>query len=1058
MGDAAALYAPLWCKSYYSFLEGASAPEELVGRAAELGLPALALTDRDGVYGLPGAHVAVQELEGAGPHPRLIVGSEITVDDGTTIVLLAGDRRGYTNLCRLITRGRLRSPKGESRVAWREVAEHAAGQIALWGGRRSLLITGEEPAVDRAAGLLRAAFGDRLYALAARHLVAAEGRTEQRLRERAAGHGLPVVAGIEVLYHCRRRRPLQDVLTCIRAGTTVADAGLKLRANDRHGLVTPTAFARIFADDPAAVARTLEVAARCTFIPGELRYRYLEEDLPRGQTTATRLDRLVRRGARERFGTEVPDDLAERIDRELVLIHELEYEGYFLTMYEIVRFCREQGILCQGRGSAANSVVCYCLKVTAVNPREVDLLFERFISRERAEPPDIDLDIEHGRREEVIQHVYEKYGRDRAAMVANVVRFRPRSAIREVGKALGLPAVHLDRLAKTASHSMVAHFPEGGSAGLCPEEMVRAGFDPAAPLHAGFARLVAQIQEFPRHLSVHPGGFLLGHEPVHDLVPVENATMPGRTVIQWDKYGVEAMSLFKVDLLGLGALNQLHLAFDLLRLHGRGDMSLARIPRDDTATYAMLQRADTVGTFQVESRAQMNMLPRLRPACYYDLVIQVAIIRPGPITGGMLHPYLARRHGTEPVTYPHPALEPILRKTLGVPLFQEQVMRLAMVAADYTPGEADQLRRDMATWRSHGPIEQHHERLVRRMVAKGITQEFAERVFQQIRGFGEYGFPESHAASFALIAYATSWLKCHHPDVFACSLLNAQPMGFYAPGTIVEDAKRHGIVVLPVDVTASAWDCTLEESSRGRSDEPRRALRMGLRYVRGLRRAVAERIVSSQVVSPCRNIGDLYRRARTPVDDLTALARAGALAGLEPDRRKALWAVHGLSRQDRPEQLLLPLADPAPAPALQQLSEMERINWDWRESGHSPRAHLLEPFRKLFTAQGWPLATAVNALADGRRTDYVGLVICRQRPHTAKGVTFLTLEDETGFVNLVVWQAVWDRFKVPLRSLSVMGVSGRIQAEDGVTHLVVDRAWEPQLAQAPATTGSRDFR
>jgi len=1110
-------YVPLWCKSYYSFLEGASAPEDLVRQAAAMGLPAIALTDRDGVYGIPLAHVEVQELPGEGL--KFIIGSQITVDDGSAIVLLATNRTGYTNLCRLITKGRLRSPKGESRVSWREVAEHAAGQIALWGGRESLLVrdtggtvdsvgtggigdigntagigsTGNtantnnpEAAVDQVAGLLRETFNDRCYALVARHLTAAEDRAENRLRKRAARHKLPLIAGTEVLYHSRRRRPLQDVLTCIRQGTTVADAGLALQSNDRHGLMRPDVFDRVFADDPAAVARTLEVAARCEFSLATLRYRYPAEHMPFGMTTATWLDRLVRRGARDRFGDTVPDDLRQRIARELELIHELDYEGYFLTMYEIVGFCRDEGIICQGRGSAANSVVCYCLKITAVNPREVDLLFERFISRERAEPPDIDLDIEHGRREEVIQHVYEKYGRDRAAMVANMVRFRPRSAIREVGKALGLPAVQLDRLAKMASHSMIAHFPDGEPGGLAAEDLATAGFDPAAPLHAHFARLVGEIQEFPRHLSIHPGGFLLGHEPVHDLVPIENATMPGRTVIQWDKYGVEALGLFKVDLLGLGALNQLHLAFDLLREHRGEDLSLARIPRDDPETYAMLHRADSVGTFQVESRAQMNMLPRLRPECYYDLVIQVAIIRPGPITGGMLHPYIARRHGKEPVVYPHPSLEPILRKTLGVPLFQEQVMRLAMVAADYTPGEADQLRRDMATWRSHGPIEQHHERLVTRMVAKGISEEFAERVFQQIKGFGEYGFPESHAASFALIAYATSWLKCHHPDVFACSLLNAQPMGFYSSGTIVEDAKRHDIVVLPVDVTASAWDCTLDEVSRGRAvvrpgsgsalrpagslgpaarvatsgsdNSHSKALRMGLRYIKGLRRDAAERIVEGQIVSPYRNIADLYRRARVPVDGLTALARAGALAGLEPDRRKALWAVHGLSRKDRPEQLLLALVDPAPVPLLKELSQMEVINWDWREGGHSPRAHLLAPLREAFTARGWPTAAGVNALADGRRCHYVGLVICRQRPSTAKGVTFLTLEDETGFVNLVVWQAVWDRFKILARTLNVMGISGKIQAEDGVTHLMVEQIWAPQLAREPVPTGSRDFR
>lgn len=1024
-----AAYVPLWCKSYFSFLEGASAPDELMRRAEKLQLPALALTDRDGVYGLPSAHVS-------GAATRLIVGSEISVDDGSTIVLLVCSRAGYANLCGLITSGRLRSPKGESRVSWQEIADRAGGLLALWGGRRSLLTApGDTASVAR---LLSDAFGDRCYALLARHHLAAEEAGEKRLRRRARRYHWPLVAATEVLYHTRTRRHLQDVLACIGARTTLAEAGLLLRGNDRHGLTSAAVFQRVFADEPAAVARTLEVAARCTFALGELSYRYPSERLPSGLTTAAWLDQLSQQGARDRFGAPVPADLQRRLDRELALIHELDYDGYFLTMYEIVNFCRTTGIICQGRGSAANSVVCYCLKITAVNPREVDLLFERFISRERAEPPDIDLDIEHDRREEVIQHVYRKYGRDRAAMVANVVRFRPRSAIREVGRVLALPAVQLDRLAKMVGHNLE----------LDQASLAAAGFDPAAPLHQHFCRLVAQIQEFPRHLSIHPGGFLLGHEPIAQLVPVENATMPGRTIIQWDKYGVEALGLFKVDLLGLGALNQLHRAFDLLRQHDHQELSLARIPRDDQTTYKMLQRADTVGTFQVESRAQMNMLPRLRPDCYYDLVIQVAIIRPGPITGGMVHPYLARRHGDEPVVYPHPSLEPILRKTLGVPLFQEQVMRLAMVAADYTPGEADQLRRDMATWRSHGPIEQHHDRLVRRMVAKGISRDFAERVFQQIRGFGEYGFPESHAASFALIAYATCWLKCHHPAVFACSLLNAQPMGFYAVGTIVEDTKRHGVVVRPVDIAASFWDCTLEASADGG-----KALRMGLRYVKGVRRGVVECVVSGR---PYRDIGDLYRRARVPVNQLLVLARVGALAALEPDRRRALWLVHGLSRKDRPEQLVLPFVEQAPS--LKELSTMRVVDWDWRESGHSPRAHLLAPLRAQLAARGWPTAATVNALANGSPCDYVGLVICRQRPGTAKGVTFFTLEDESGFVNLVVWANVWDEFKVLARTLSVMGVSGKIQAAEGVTHLVVSEIWTPHLPEKLTGRRSRDFR
>lgn len=1046
-------HAALWCKSNFSFLEGASTPAELVATAAELGLDAIAITDRDGVYGAPSACLAARELENP---PRLITGSEVTVDDGTTIVLLAADHGGYRNLCRLVTRGRLRCAKGESRVSWDEVMEHAGGLIALWGGARSRLVREGSRGLPVLAGRMCEAFGERLYAMLTRHEQSDEPAQEARLCRRAARFGLPLVAGVEVLYHRAARRPLQDALTCMRHRTTLREAGRLLRSNDRHALRPPVSLQRLFADCPDAVDRTREVAARCTFGLAQLRYRYPTEQLPRGMSTGAWLDVLTERGAHDRFGDEVPPAIAGRIGQELDLIHDLDYDGYFLTMWEIVRFCRQQNIICQGRGSAANSVVCYCLGITAVNPQEVDLLFERFISRERAEPPDIDLDIEHDRREEVIQHVYRKYGRDRAAMVANVIRFRPRSAIREVGAVLGLPAVQLDRLAKHASRY-------GGE--LAPDALITAGLDPASPTHQHLLKLVAEVQDFPRHLGIHPGGFLLGHEPVHDLVPIENATMEDRTVIQWDKRDVEALGLFKVDLLGLGALNHLHRVFDLLRRHRGQTLDLATIPRRDTETFAMVQRADTVGVFQIESRAQMAMLPRLRPETYYDLVIQVAIIRPGPITGGMVHPYIARRHGREPVVYPHPSLEPVLRKTLGVPLFQEQVMRLAMVVADYTPGEADQLRRDMASWRRHGPIEQHHDRLVSRMVAKGIDPAFAERVFDQIRGFGEYGFPESHAASFALIAYATAWVKCHYPAEFACGLLNALPMGFYLPGTIVEDARRHDVTVRPVDVLRSHWDCTLEEidpvvplptTVRAYARRPL-AVRMGLRYVKGLAARDGDRLLVARDERRFTSVADLARRTHMPHDALLHLAESGALEPLVGDRRQALWQVHALAKHHRPEQLELALEDPSPVPVLAELSDHETITWDWQRTDHSPRGHLLEPLREDLRTVGLPTAAEVAGIPDGRRTHYAGIVICRQRPATAKDVTFMTLEDETGFVNLVLWSRVYQEFRLLARTRSFLGVTGKIQSEEGVVHLVVEKLWVPELPRQPAATASRDF-
>ena len=958
-------YVPLWCKSNFSFLEGASHPDELVQQAQALAIPALALTDRDGVHGVVRAHVKARELG-----VSLIVGAEVTVGSAagadaaagsqstggtpapaSTCVLLAMNRAGYANLCRLITTGRLRRPKGESCVTWPEVCARAQGLIALWGGDRSLLIRDDEPRAVIAP--MRDAFGDRLYVMVSRHRRAEEVRQEARVRRHAERAGLPLVAATEVLYHTPGRRDLQDVLTCIRHGTTLAAAGRLTRPNAEHDLKAPQAMAQLFADEPALVERTLEVASRCTFDLCEIRYRYPAEKLPDGKTSGAWLRELTLSGARERFaGTGgVPPAIREQIDRELALIDELDYGGYFLTMWEIVRYCRQEGILCQGRGSAANSVVCYCLGITAVDPTRVELLFERFLSRERHEPPDIDLDIMHTRREEVIQHVYRKYGRDRAAMVANVVRYRGRSAVREVGKAFGLSQTAVDRLARLLSHHGLLD-----TAGLAQH----AGLDPASPLHEHLFRLCAQIQDFPRHLSIHPGGFLLGHEPVHDLVPIENAAMPGRTVIQWDKHDLEDLGLFKVDLLGLGALTQLDLGFRLIERHYNRRLSLDRIPPDDPQTYDMICRSDTVGVFQIESRAQMSMLPRLKPRRYYDLVIEVSIVRPGPITGGMVHPYLRRRNGEEPVVYPHPCLEPVLRKTLGVPLFQEQVMKLAVVAADYTPGEADQLRRDMAAWHRTGQIDRHRDRLVTRMMAKGIAGEFAERVFEQIRGFGDYGFPESHAASFALIAYATAWLRCHYPEVFVCSLLNAQPMGFYTPATIVGDAIRHGVEVRPVDVTASAWDCTLEPrrplDAAGRSafgrwadvpaqvgparrDAERRgwaeirgragsgprqspgtrrcmkrdrnrvwrrtgppgrpafAVRMGLRYVKSLSEERDwRRIEAARTERPFASMEDFTRRTRLDERVVRRLAEAGAFARFEGERRAALWEAQDLGR------------------------------------------------------------------------------------------------------------------------------------------------------------------
>ncbi|NVB78688.1 MAG: error-prone DNA polymerase [Kofleriaceae bacterium] len=1526
-------YAPLWCKSNFSFLEGASHAEELVEEAHRLGMRSIAITDRDGVYGMVRAHVKAKELGihlvcgmqvtvatqgarlapspvtlpkvglhhdtehvGHGPgwgadtddlppaipvtgrrgrtkrakprSPQLAIEAARSANDATSaappssshIVLLATDRAGWANLARLATAGRRRCDKGESLVSWQEVCERAPGVIALWGGEGSHLAGELEPS-PQVIGDLRDAFGDRLFAILARHRRADDVPREARLRARATQFSIPLVAATEVLYHSRARRPLQDILTCIRHGVTLATAGRLIRGNDEHDLRAPHAFHKLYADEPGAIARTLDIAARCTFSLGELRYRYPSERLPDGTTSAAHLRKLAYEGAARRYDGDIPGNVRQQLDAELAIIEELDYPGYFLTMYEIVSYCRRRDIMCQGRGSAANSAVCFCLGITAVDPVRMGLLFERFLSRERAEPPDIDLDIEHERREEVIQHVYSVYGRDHAAMVCNIIRYRPRSAVRDVGKALGIPETALDRAAKHLSHYGAVE----------TEALARSGL--AEGGHAGaldhLARLSDEILEFPRHLSVHPGGFLLGHEPVHDIVPIENASMPGRTVIQWDKDDLEDLALFKVDLLGLGALHQLHLGLDLLRQHRGIDLSMATIPAEDPATYDMICTADTVGTFQIESRAQMSMLPRLRPRTFYDLVVEVSLVRPGPISGGMVHPYLRRRKGLEPVEYPHECLEPVLSKTLGVPLFQEQVMKLAVVAADYTPGEADQLRRDMAAWRRSGRIEKHRERLIARMMEKGIAREFSERVFEQIRGFGEYGFPEcvvgdtrvidaetgawvriedvvlgrvplrytltcsddlkiekrrvvaakasgrkqvfklrtalgreieatanhpfltmsgwtklgdlkvgdavatarglpelgkkrwsthelvalgglisegnlchpstfyfytqddehcaefarsverftnteavierhkdclsvrvrrldrsrppgavawakdlgmwgcgaytkripddvftlcdrdialvlarlwegdgtiavkgahvdydtasqrlaadvqhlllrlgiisrcyererpyrgrivrsyvvtvtgadnlcrfyklvgkrflgarkrarakslavpnearmskdvipsevhrviraardargttwnaigratklgmreirstsgdkrgvvaklashlgskelerlatsdiywdrivsiepageqqtydlsidgnhnflandfvvhnSHAASFALIAYATSWMRKHYLPEFTCSLLNAQPMGFYSPATIVGDSQRHGLEIRPIDVTCSDWDCTLEPTD----DDFGFAVRMGLRWIKGIQLAEGAAITDARRARPFESVEDFVRRTHLPVRTHTAIAECGALGPLVRERRDALWQVTGwVRRQDDP----LDLGGDVNAATFGALTKLDEIFWDYRASDHSTIGHPLAPLRQELRANRWPDARTVSKGRDGQRIEYVGIVICRQQPGTASGVTFMTLEDETGFVNLVVWAQVFAQYATIIKTTSLLGISGKLQVQEGIVHLIAEKVWAPELSRPVAEVDSRDF-
>jgi error-prone DNA polymerase len=1023
-------YVPLWVKSNHSFLEGASFPEELVDRAHALGLPAVSITDRDGVYGLVRAHMRAKELG-----IQLVTGTQLAIDVGGAehhVVALAKTRSGYANLCRALSLGHARCEKGVSLVELEDLRE-----------AEDVLFLCQTPEPLRA---LHAAHGpSSLFALCVRHLTDRERPEESRLRAAAGELEIRTVGANEVLYHDKARRPLQDVLSCIRKGKVLSEAGHAIRANAEHDLKPFDEAAHLFRDDPACIRRTLEIAEQCSFNLDDIRYRYPEEQLPSGKTEQSWLRELTFHGARARYRGKVPADVRTQIERELQIIRKLDYGGYFLTMYEIVQYCRQKDILCQGRGSAANSAVCFCLGITAIDPVRMDLLFERFLSIERAEPPDIDLDIEHDRREEVIQHVYEKYGRRRAAMVANIIRYRIRSAVRDVGKVLGLSRTDLETATRLLRHRDDV---------LDPDLLREAGLERDAPATRHLWSLASQILDFPRHLSIHPGGFLLGHRPVDELVPIEPATMEARTVIQWDKYDVDNLALFKVDLLGLGALTCIHHAFDLLAEHKGLPLDIATVPAEDQATYAMVSKGDTVGVFQIESRAQIAMLPRLRPRTFYDLVIEVAIVRPGPIQGDMVHPYLRRRKGEEDVVYPHPKLERILKKTLGVPIFQEQVMKLAVEAAGYTPGEADQLRRDMAAWRKSGRIEKHRARMVPRMIAQGIPEEFAERVFSQIRGFGEYGFPESHAASFALLAYVTAWLRRHHHDAFTCAILNAQPMGFYTPATLVEDAKRHGVEVLPIDINKSRWDCALEggRSPVASAKRPLYGVRMGLRYVKGLGTVEREKIEAAEAPYP--NLATFVRQTRLNKKALHALAESGAFECFGLNRRDAIWQVRSLSRFTRDS---LPLEPASSQISFGSLASDDQVIWDYRSSHHSTRGHPMRGLRHALRLRGIPDAAAVHACAHGDELRYVGMVICRQRPGTASGVTFFTLEDETGFVNVVVWKRVFDRHAALAKTAALLGVTGEIQRADGVIHLIAKSLWVPDVALAEQTHRSRDF-
>lgn len=1020
-------YAELHCLSNFSFQRGASSAEELFRRAAEQGYQALAITDECTLAGI------VRAWQAAKAHGlRLIVGSEVQLHDGPKLVLLVENLAGYQNLCALITRARRRAEKGEYQLFRDDLQLHGQGLLALWVADDSdNTATGE---------WLRSVFDERLWLAVHLHRGHDDAMRLQRLRALAADVGIRAVACGDVHMHVRGRRALQDCMAAIRQHCQVSEAGRFLFANGERHLRSLAQLAELYPFD--LLAETLAIAQRCQFDLRELKYQYPRELVPQGHTPASWLHALCEQGLRLRWPQGPSDKVRDVLAKELALIEALGYESYFLTVHDIVAFARSQRILCQGRGSAANSVVCFVLGITELDPMEHHLLFERFLSRERNEPPDIDVDFEHDRREEVIQYVFRRYGRHRAALTAVVNTYHAAGAVRDVARVLGLPMDQVDALAKCC----------GRWSDRIPDDqrLAEAGFEVGSPSLRRVLVLAGELIGFPRHLSQHPGGFVISQQPLDQLVPVENAAMAERTVIQWDKDDLNMVGLLKVDVLALGMLSALRRCFDLLQRHRGRQLTLATIPSECPATYAMISRAETMGVFQIESRAQMAMLPRLRPRTFYDLVIEVAIVRPGPIQGDMVHPYLRRRLKQEPVTYPSPKLKAVFARTLGVPLFQEQVMELAMVAADYTPGEADQLRRSMAAWKRHGGLEPHRERLLQGMLRNGYELAFAERIFEQIKGFGSYGFPESHAASFALLCYASSWLKCHEPAIFTCALVNSWPMGFYSPDQLLQEARRQGIEVRPVDVCHSDWDCTLEPDAQGVL-----AIRMGLRLVRGLAEADARRVQQARAQRPWRDVEDLCLRAGLDQRARARLADGGALRTLASDRHQARWQVAAVQPQ-------LPLfaeveAVPEAAVDLPVPSVGEDLMADYQTLGTTLGPHPLALLRSRLRALGCRSSSELQGVAHGDNIAVAGLVVGRQRPQTASGVTFVTLEDEHGMVNVVVWRELAERQRRALVGSQLLKVSGRLEQEEGVRHLIARRLEDVSPLLQGLDVRSRDF-
>lgn len=1022
-------YAELHALSNFTFLRGASHPEELVETAAALGYAALAITDECSMSGVVRAHAAAKQFG----LRKLIIGSELRLQSECKLIVLVQSSHGYAALCQLISNARRAAEKGNYAVTRRDFESGLPGCLALW-------VPDDDCVMDVEDDWLRETFRDRLW-IAVELL--ADGRQQTRLQTLyEEGHRLqlPLVACGDVHMHIRSRRIMQDAVTAVRVGTTVDTAGFALYPNGERHLRSLEVLQRVYPQ--ALLQESAHIAERIQFSLDELKYEYPKELVPDGETSASYLRKLTEEGVQRRWPGGAPAKVRKLIEHELQLIAELEYESYFLTVEDIVAFARSKSILCQGRGSAANSAVCFCLGITEVDPDRMQLLVERFISKERNEPPDIDVDFEHERREEVIQYIYSKYGRERAALAATVITYRPRSAMRDMGKVLGLSELQVSRLSRSMQ------WWDGNK--VDDSRVLEAGLDPDSPVIRRLLYLVRELIGFPRHLSQHVGGFVISDSPLYELVPVENASMPDRTVIQWEKNDLEDLGLLKVDVLGLGMLTAIRRSFDLIREFDGREYTLATVPAEDPRVYDMICEGDTVGVFQIESRAQMSMLPRLRPRCFYDLVIEVAIVRPGPIQGDMVHPYLRRRNGEEAVDYPSEEVRGVLQRTLGIPIFQEQVMQLAVVAAGFTPGEADQLRRAMAAWKRKGGLGSFEEKLITGMRERGYEEEYAQRIFRQIEGFGDYGFPESHSASFALLVYVSCWLKFYTPAAFTCALLNSQPMGFYSASQLVQDLRRHGVEVRAVDVNASAWDCSLEKTDEGAA-----AMRLGLRMVKGLSEAAGRRIVDVRRPQGYTKVQSLAERADLDRREMGALASSGALQALSGDRHRSRWAVAGI---EKPMPLFPTVERFEPTPMLSKPTEGQNIVADYRTTGLTLERHPLCLLRGHLNCYRYVVAEQLAARQNGQALNVAGLVVTKQRPATASGVTFVTLEDETGQINLIVWKKIAEQYRSTLLNARLMGIAGELQIEGKVIHVIARQLFDHTEMLGELSVQSRDFR